>query len=103
MSQTLCTFAHEMKLKRNNNNFQPCFVQVNIYRGKDFPPRKRSLTSSARHVVTHAALLLALGVNLYVVIKILGHKSIESAQVCADVLMDTKIEAVNIANGVFLS
>ena len=53
----------------------------------------------SRH--TAATLAITAGAELYSVSKILGHKSIESTQVYADVVMDTKIEAMNLVNGVF--
>ena len=55
------------------------------------------------HCSRHTAATLAIteGAEFYSVSKILGHKSIESTQVYADVVMDTKIEAMNLVNGVF--
>ncbi len=48
---------------------------------------------TARHSM--ATLSLAAGDDLYTVGKLLGHTSINSTQVYADVVMETKIEAVN--------
>lgn len=48
---------------------------------------------TARHSM--ATLSLAAGGDLYTVGKLLGHTNINSTQVYADVVMDTKIEAVN--------
>lgn len=48
---------------------------------------------SARH--TFATLSLAAGGDLYTVGKLLGHTNIRSTQVYADVVMETKVEAVN--------
>ncbi len=48
---------------------------------------------TARHSM--ATLSLAAGGDLYTVGKLLGHTSINSTQVYADVVMETKIEAVN--------
>ena len=48
---------------------------------------------TARH--TFAVLALAAGGDLYTVGKLLGHTSINSTQVYADVVMETKMEAVN--------
>ena len=42
-----------------------------------------------------ATLSLAAGGDLYTVGKLLGHTNINSTQVYADVVMETKIEAVN--------
>jgi len=48
---------------------------------------------TSRHSM--ATLSLAAGGDLYTVGKLLGHTSINSTQVYADVVMGTKIEAVN--------
>ena len=48
---------------------------------------------TSRH--TFATLSLAAGGDLYTVGKLLGHTNILSTQVYADVVMETKIEAVN--------
>ncbi|MFV0353662.1 MAG: tyrosine-type recombinase/integrase [Bacteroides thetaiotaomicron] len=48
---------------------------------------------TARH--SFATLSLAAGSDLYTVGKLLGHTNIRSTQVYADVVMETKIEAVN--------
>lgn len=44
---------------------------------------------------TFATLSLAAGGDLYTVGKLLGHTNIHSTQVYADVVMETKVEAVN--------
>ena len=48
---------------------------------------------TSRH--SFATLSLAAGGDLYTVGKLLGHTNIRSTQVYADVVMETKIEAVN--------
>lgn len=48
---------------------------------------------TSRH--TFATLTLAAGGDLYTVGKLLGHASINSTQIYADVVMDTKVEAIN--------
>ena len=48
---------------------------------------------TSRHAF--AVLALAAGGDIYTVGKLLGHTSISSTQVYADVVMETKIEAVN--------
>lgn len=48
---------------------------------------------SGRH--TFAVLTLAAGGDLYTVGKLLGHTSINSPQVYADVVMETKVEAIS--------
>lgn len=49
------------------------------------------------HISRHAFAVLALaaGGDLYTVGKLLGHTDIHSTQVYADVVMETKIEAIN--------
>ena len=54
---------------------------------------------TSRHAF--AVLALAAGGDLYTVGKLLGHTSINSTQVYADVVMETKIEAVNRISGFF--
>ena len=56
---------------------------------------------TARH--TFATNALAAGGDLYTVSKLLGHQSIESTQIYADVVMETKIDAINLINGAFNS
>lgn len=53
---------------------------------------KNASFHTARHSM--ATLSLSAGGNLYTVGKLLGHTSINSTQVYADVVMETKIEAV---------
>ena len=48
---------------------------------------------TSRH--TFAVLTLAAGGDLYTVGKLLGHTSINSIQVYADVVMETKVEAIS--------
>ncbi len=48
---------------------------------------------TARH--TFAVVALAAGADIYSVSKLLGHKNLKSTQIYADVVMDTKIKAVN--------
>lgn len=48
---------------------------------------------TSRH--TFAVLTLAAGSDLYTVGKLLGHTSINSTQVYADVVMETKVEAIS--------
>lgn len=54
---------------------------------------------TSRH--TFATLSLTAGGDLYTVSKLLGHTSINSTQVYADVVMETKIEAVNLIHKFF--
>ena len=44
---------------------------------------------------TFAVLSLAAGGDLFTVDKLMGHTDIKSTQVYADVVMDTKIDAIN--------
>ncbi len=54
---------------------------------------------TARH--TFATMLLTLGVDIYTVSKLLGHKDITTTQVYAEIVDNKKDEAVNLANDVF--
>ena len=53
----------------------------------------------SRH--TFATLNLTAGSDLYTTQKLLGHSSIRSTQIYADVIMDTKVNAVNLTAGLF--
>ena len=47
------------------------------------------------HTSRHTFAVLAAGGDLYTVGKLLGHTSINSTQVYADVVMETKVEAIS--------
>lgn len=53
----------------------------------------------SRH--TAATLLLTLGANLYVVSKLLGHKSIKVTEVYAKIVDKNKIDTMNLVNNIF--
>ena len=53
----------------------------------------------SRH--TAATMLLTLGASIYVVSKILGHKSIKMTEVYAKIVDKKKLETVNLVNGMF--
>ena len=53
----------------------------------------------SRH--TAATMLLTLGASIYVVSKILGHKSIKMTDVYAKIVDKKKLETVNLVNGMF--
>ena len=61
----------------------------------------------AKHITFHcsrhtaATLLLTLGASFYVVSKILGHKSVKMTEVYAKIVDKSKIETVNLVNGMF--
>ncbi len=55
---------------------------------------------SGRH--TAATLLLTLGANLYVVSKILGHKSIAMTEIYAKIVDKKKVETMNLVNDMFI-
>jgi integrase/recombinase XerD len=44
---------------------------------------------------THAVLLLTNGIDIYTVSKLLGHKSITTTQIYAQIVDSKKVEAVN--------
>lgn len=54
---------------------------------------------TSRH--TFATLSLAAGIDLYTVSKLLGHTNIKTTQIYADVLAESKYEAVSKVNGLF--
>lgn len=54
---------------------------------------------TSRH--TFATMLLTLGVDIYTVSKLLGHKDITTTQIYAEIVDNKKDEAVNLANDVF--
>lgn len=54
---------------------------------------------TARH--TAATMLLTLGASIYVVSKILGHKSIKMTEIYAKIVDKKKLETVNLVNGMF--
>ena len=53
----------------------------------------------SRH--TAATMLLTLGASIYVVSKILGHKSVKMTEVYAKIVDRKKVETVNLVNGMF--
>ena len=50
---------------------------------------------------TAATMLLTLGANLYVVSKILGHRSIKVTEVYAKIVDQSKIDTMNLVNNMF--
>lgn len=65
---------------------------------------KRGIT---KHITYHcsrhtaATMLLTLGASIYVVSKILGHKSIKMTEIYAKIVDKKKLETVNLVNGMF--
>lgn len=66
---------------------------------KDAGITKHITFHCSRH--TAATLLLTLGASIYVVSKILGHKSVKMTEVYAKIVDKSKIETVNLVNGMF--
>lgn len=50
---------------------------------------------------TFATLLISAGSDLYTVSELLGHTSIKTTQIYADVLSETKLDAVNRVTSIF--
>ena len=53
----------------------------------------------SRH--TEATMLLTLGASIYVVSKVLGHKSIKMTEIYAKIAAKKKLETVNLVKGMF--
>lgn len=66
---------------------------------KDSGINKHITYHCSRH--TAATMLLTLGASIYVVSKILGHKSVKMTEVYAKIVDKKKVETVNLVNGMF--
>ena len=66
---------------------------------KDCKIDKHITFHCSRH--TAATMLLTLGANLYVVSKLLGHKSIQMTEVYAKIVDQKKVETMNLVNNLF--
>jgi len=75
-----------LKYSAHNNH-------VLLYWVKDAGINKHITFHSSRH--THACLLLAKGVDIYTVSKILGHKELKTTQIYAKVIDQNKLDAVS--------
>lgn len=53
----------------------------------------------SRH--TFATLTLTAGSNIYTTSEMLGHTNIHTTEIYADVVMEKKVDAVNMLNGIF--
>jgi integrase len=79
---------------------KPDFVAMYVRRIKNKAGIDKDITfHCSRH--TAATLAITAGAELFTVSKILGHGSLESTQVYAKVDLKSKIEAVNLTDGVF--
>ena len=54
----------------------------------------RNITYTARH--THATMMLTLGVDLYTVSKLLGHTNIQTTQIYAKLVDESKKKAIDL-------
>ena len=53
----------------------------------------------ARH--TFATLILTAGSDIYTTSEMLGHTNVHTTEIYADVVMEKKVDAVNMLNGIF--
>lgn len=53
----------------------------------------------SRH--TFATLILTAGSDIYTTSEMLGHTNIHTTEIYADVVMEKKVDAVNMLNGIF--
>ena len=49
----------------------------------------------------HATMTLTAGTDIYTTSKLLGHTSVHTTEIYADVVMEKKADAVNLTNGLF--
>lgn len=54
---------------------------------------------TSRH--TFATMTLTAGTDIYTTSKLLGHTSVHTTEIFADVVMEKKADAVNLTNGLF--
>lgn len=50
---------------------------------------------------TFATLILTVGSDIYTISEMLGHTNIHTTEIYADVMMEKKVDAVNMLNGIF--
>lgn len=53
----------------------------------------------SRH--TFATMMLTLGADIFTTSKLLGHTNVHTTEIYADVVMNTKVDAVNLVSGFF--
>lgn len=54
---------------------------------------------TSRH--TFATMTLTAGTDIYTTSKLLGHTSVDTTEIYADVVMETKVDTINLVNGLF--
>jgi len=54
---------------------------------------------TSRH--TFATMTLTAGTDIYTTSKLLGHTNVHTTEIYADVVMETKVDTINLVNGLF--
>ena len=103
LSSSAVAFLPERK--KDDDIIFPCFAS-STFRGEILQRwadaagiKKKVRFHVSRH--TAATLNLSLGVDIYTVSKLLGHASVKTTQIYADVLAESKRRAVDLQDGIF--
>ena len=104
MTLPLCKEAvRHLPEKRNARKDERIFMGlISLGRSNEILHRWTDLAGISKHVTfhtarhTHATMMLTLGVDLYTVSKLLGHSNIQTTQIYAKLIDDSKIRAVEL-------